>query len=182
MSNDPSVAPDDFVIEVQASDVDVSQIPLPEFLLQRDERIAPTKAIQPQLEGLIGERSVRRFLASVWDLLLVVVVSLVSVAVLPEFDGIGLFLFMFYLLYFQITECMGATPAKWWLGLQIRSIDGSRATVGQIAIRTICRLIETNPFFLCFLPAGFLILFTRRHVRLGDWLAGTVVVRVEDLN
>lgn len=134
--------------------------------------------------GLIGDRSGRRLWANECDFLLAVVVSMVILNVIPDFDPLlkGVSFFFFYLLYFQVTEWLGATPAKWWFGLRVRSSNGNPASFGQIAIRTLCRVVEINPIFLGLFPAAVLVLFTRRHIRLGDWLAGTVVVRIEDLN
>jgi uncharacterized RDD family membrane protein YckC len=43
------------------------------------------------------------------------------------------------------------------------------------------RLIEVNPFLVGGLPAGLVLLLTRRRQRLGDLLAGTYVVRLRDL-
>ncbi|MDB5346495.1 MAG: hypothetical protein JWP89_4872 [Schlesneria sp.] len=133
--------------------------------------------------GLIGDRSARRVWANEADFFLAAISAMSIVIVLPDFDPLlkGLSFYLFYLLYYQLTESLGATPAKWWFGLCVRSSDGRRASFWQVAIQTVSRIVETNPIFLGVFPAAFFVLCTRRHLRFGDWLAGTVVVRVENL-
>lgn len=136
------------------------------------------------LVGLIGDSSGRRLWASECDFLLAVIASMMLVIVLPNFDPLlkGLTFYVFFLLYFQLTEYFaGATPAKWWFGLRVRSVDGHKATFMQVAIRTAWRVLEINPIFMGAFPAAIFIAVTRRHVRLGDMMARTVVVRVENL-
>ncbi|MCP3963087.1 MAG: hypothetical protein GY719_35050 [bacterium] len=43
-------------------------------------------------------------------------------------------------------------------------------------MRTLLRVFEVNPLLFGSLPAGLLVAFTKKHQRLGDSLAGTVVV------
>jgi hypothetical protein len=43
-------------------------------------------------------------------------------------------------------------------------------------LRTLLRVIEVNPILLGALPAGIMLLVTKRRQRLGDLLAGTVVI------
>jgi uncharacterized RDD family membrane protein YckC len=83
-----------------------------------------------------------------------------------------------YLGYFFFTEwLLGGTPAKLFFRLQVRQLSGERCTVGQIAVRTVLRIVEINPLLLGGLPAGITILSTERRQRIGDLLAGTVVMR-----
>src|SRR4051812_34880949 len=73
---------------------------------------------EAQRYGLIGDRSGRRIWATQSDFILAVVVSMMALNVLPDFGPLlkGLSFYVFYLLYFQITEWIGATPAKWFFG------------------------------------------------------------------
>jgi uncharacterized RDD family membrane protein YckC len=69
----------------------------------------------------------------------------------------------------------GQTPGKRFFALRVISIDGTPATAGQILLRNILRLVD-------FLPAGYFIgvvsMFLTGHgQRLGDLVAGTVVIR-----
>lgn len=69
---------------------------------------------------------------------------------------------------------MTATPGKWLAGLRVRSADGGEASIAAVLIRNLMRLIDYPLFFL---TAAGLMESTQRHQRLGDLLAGTVVVR-----
>ena len=141
-------------------------------------------ATLPPLQGLIGDHSKRRLLAAVSDLLLALIGSMFLVIALPDFDPLwkGLSYYLFFLLYYQLTEYfLQATPGKWWFALRVKSINGNRPSFWQILIRTLLRVIELSPIFLGVIPGAYLVRFTRRHVRLGDILAGTVVARIENL-
>jgi uncharacterized RDD family membrane protein YckC len=61
------------------------------------------------------------------------------------------------------------------MGIAVARLDGGRCSAGQVLVRNILRLAESNPVFA--LPGSLLILFTPRKQRLGDLLAGTIVVR-----
>jgi len=140
---------------------------------------------QVPLDGLMGDCSGRRLWAGDADFLIAVVASMLLTVSLPDFDPLlkGLSFYLFYLLYFQLFEYFfGATPGKWWFGLRVRAFNGSRPSFAQIAIRTAWRILEVNPIFVGLFPALISVAVTRRHIRLGDLMAGTVVVRVENLN
>src|SRR3954451_630389 len=79
------------------------------------------------------------------------------------------------LLYYGIAEAMtGQTVGKRLLGVQVAAADGSRATTGQVVIRTLLRVIDGIAFYLVGLIA---ILATgERRQRLGDMAANTTVV------
>jgi uncharacterized RDD family membrane protein YckC len=83
-----------------------------------------------------------------------------------------------YFGYFLISEAIfGNTLGKWSIGLCIRSLTGKKCTCWQAVIRSILRLVEVNPLVLGAIPAGVALYFSKRRQRLGDMLAGTVVVR-----
>jgi len=48
-------------------------------------------------------------------------------------------------------------------------------------IRTLARLLEANPILLGGIPAGIAIFSSPRKQRIGDSLAGTVVVSRQDI-
>jgi len=88
-----------------------------------------------------------------------------------------------YLGYYFLPEwLLGATVGKALFSLRVKQLSGEPCTARQIAVRTAMRLVEVNPFLLGALPAGISILSTKRRQRLGDLLAGTIVVRRNDLN
>ena len=69
----------------------------------------------------------------------------------------------------------GRTPGKRLLKIRVVRDDGSPIGVFEAAVRTLSRFID-------FLPSGYgvgvlAMLFSRQHRRVGDWLAGTVVIR-----
>ncbi len=86
-----------------------------------------------------------------------------------------------YFLYYWVSEAFfSTTPGKAWFGLCIRHIDGSKCSKWGAFLRTLTRVIEINPL-LGALPAILLIFFTQRKQRLGDLLAGTVVVEKQSV-
>jgi uncharacterized RDD family membrane protein YckC len=84
--------------------------------------------------------------------------------------------FGFAWLYYIVCEAAWAqTPGKRALGIAVASEDGGRATVGEIVIRNLLRVIDGLPLLYLL---GFLVALTGgKHQRLGDRAANTVVVR-----
>jgi uncharacterized RDD family membrane protein YckC len=79
------------------------------------------------------------------------------------------------LLYYFASEAMtGRTLGKRLLGLRVAAADGGRAGAGQIAVRTIFRLLDGIGFYL----VGLVVILAsgRRRQRLGDLAARTTVV------
>ncbi|PIU56368.1 MAG: hypothetical protein COS89_06095, partial [Deltaproteobacteria bacterium CG07_land_8_20_14_0_80_38_7] len=78
------------------------------------------------------------------------------------------------ILYYSILEAFsGASPGKLLLGYSICHEDGSSVDFSSSLIRTLTRIIDTNPF-------GFLsILISNRNQRMGDTAAGTIVCKVK---
>lgn len=58
----------------------------------------------------------------------------------------------------------------------MRKLDGSRCDWKASLIRGGLRILEVNPLLLGGLPAGIAILSSERKQRIGDMIAGTVVV------
>src|SRR3954454_22217255 len=132
---------------------------------------------------IYGSKSGPRYLAAHIDYMLAAIfffVAAMSLAddrpfqILPAIAGVGA-----YLGYFFVSESFwGGSPGKLLLGLRVRKLTGERCSIRQIGIRTLLRLIEVNPLLLGGLPACVFIVCTGRRQRVGDLLAGTVVVRV----
>jgi len=59
----------------------------------------------------------------------------------------------------------------------VRKLDGSPCDWKAALIRGALRLVEVNPILLGGLPAGLAIIASARKQRIGDMLAGTLVVR-----
>jgi len=83
-----------------------------------------------------------------------------------------------FLAYYALQEaCWGRTLFKALLGLRVVADTGLRASVGQVLVRTLLRLVEANPVVLGFMPGAVAILVSRSNQRIGDRLAGTLVIR-----
>jgi uncharacterized RDD family membrane protein YckC len=78
-------------------------------------------------------------------------------------------------LYFWLLEgVLGATLGKFMLNLRVRRLDGTRIGLAKSLVRNLSRIIDGIGVYL----VGFLIaIFSSRKQRLGDHLAGTVVVK-----
>lgn len=82
-----------------------------------------------------------------------------------------------YFLYFFVFESLtGRSVGKLLLGLVVIQADGRRMTCWQAFLRTVLRLFEVNPIFGA-LPAAISAWTSPLHQRIGDRLAGTIVVR-----
>lgn len=81
--------------------------------------------------------------------------------------------------FFLMEATRGQTIGKRHYGLRVQSAAGGPASINAISRRTVLRLIDQLPVF--YLGGVFVAIVTgSRRRRLGDWLAGTVVVRVGD--
>lgn len=156
------------------------------------EQIPDDDAVQSSNAALLKELESRlprmstRYFAATMDNAFLVVAFLIAGGVLGEWLGriqnetlaiiLGIGLYTLSLFYFLIPEWrFGATPGKYWMGLQVVKVDGTPCTFKSALIRTLWRLIEANPFTL--LPAGLMIFFTPHGRRIGDYQAGTIVVK-----
>lgn len=79
--------------------------------------------------------------------------------------------------YYVLFEALGGgrTPGKAAFGIRVATVDGSPLTAVAVVLRTLMRLVD-------FLPGGYAagavsIVVTSRNQRLGDLVAGTVVIR-----
>jgi uncharacterized RDD family membrane protein YckC len=124
-----------------------------------------------------------RFMAGLvdWAIQLAVGIAL-GIALQPAGDtGVALFtlgLFLLIFFYDVLFEVLGGgrTPGKRLNGLQVVRSGGRPITLVRSAIRNILRLIDILPGFYA-IGMGF-IFATRHNQRLGDLVAGTLVVRV----
>jgi uncharacterized RDD family membrane protein YckC len=79
--------------------------------------------------------------------------------------------------YYAVLEGLfGATVGKRLAGLRVTDVEGRRIGWQAAIVRNLARLLDVLPF--TYLLGGVLTLVTRRHQRLGDRLAGTIVVPV----
>ncbi len=76
-------------------------------------------------------------------------------------------------IYFILQEKKsGTTLGKKLFGLRVTSLDGKPLTLGQAVIRDLMRYIDCTLIF----PGLFSVMLSNRRRRLGDLMAGTVVV------
>ncbi|MEO7794922.1 MAG: RDD family protein [Thermoanaerobaculia bacterium] len=73
----------------------------------------------------------------------------------------------------------GQTVGKRLLRLRVLDQHGLRLRPSQVVTRNLLRAVDSLP--LCYLVGGAAMLWSRNAQRLGDFAAGTVVVRVERL-
>ena len=87
-------------------------------------------------------------------------------------------LFLIFAGYFAFFEWIwnGQTPGKRWLKLRVIREDGRPITFWEAAVRNLLRSLDMMP--LPFYSIGLISVFsTNRDQRIGDMVAGTVVVR-----
>ncbi|MCC5637402.1 RDD family protein [Nostoc sp. CHAB 5844] len=84
-----------------------------------------------------------------------------------------LLLFGIYAGYFVFFETLwqGQTPGKRFTKIRVVRDDGRPVGLAQATLRSLLRPLDEF-FFL----GAFLIIFSRREKRLGDWAAGTIVI------
>ena len=88
-------------------------------------------------------------------------------------------LFLIFAGYFTFFEWIwsGQTPGKLWLRLRVIREDGRPITFWEAAVRNLLRAFDMLPTFP-FYSVGLIAVFSSgRDQRIGDMVAGTVVVR-----
>jgi uncharacterized membrane protein SpoIIM required for sporulation/uncharacterized RDD family membrane protein YckC len=80
-----------------------------------------------------------------------------------------------YFLYHMILEPVmgGRTPGKRMIGLRVLTPEGVVPGVGALVVRNVFRLIDSMPVF--YVVGLLFVMFGKRHARLGDLAAGTVL-------
>jgi len=80
-----------------------------------------------------------------------------------------------YFFYHLVLEPLmsGRTPGKRMTGLRVLTPEGLPPTVGALVIRNVFRIIDSMPVF--YVVGLLFVMFGRRHLRLGDLAAGTVL-------
>jgi uncharacterized RDD family membrane protein YckC len=84
--------------------------------------------------------------------------------------------FVIYVGYFVIWETLwrGQTPGKKWVKIRVIRDDGRPARIAQATIRALLRPVDDILFI-----GVFFIAFTNKEKRIGDLVAGTVVIQNE---
>ena len=148
--------------------------------------IVTPEAVPLQLsEANVGSRTVAWFIDAVAlgiaiALLNILIVMLGDDAPIPEWVGITTLIVANFLLYFGYpiafeTLTGGRTPGKAAMGLRVVTAEGAPVRFRHAAIRAAMGLVD---FWLTSGIAAMLTtLLSRRHQRLGDLVAGTLVLR-----
>ena len=135
----------------------------------------------------VGSRS----LAYIVDFILVFVVMFASsIALLLSGALLGtlavviwvIAIFLMWWFYFAFFEAVwtGQTPGKRLMGLRVQKVGGYPIGWPEALIRNFLRLVD---MMMMSVPIGLIVmLFTRRHQRIGDLAAGTVVVREQTIH
>lgn len=129
-----------------------------------------------------------RFLAWMIDAGLMVLIGFAGVMLANVLElmrgGLGmalasLWIFAVLWLYFMMFEWFwaGQTPGKRVVGIRTIDRQGTSISFFQSAVRNLVRWVDVLPVFY---GVGFIIAACNaKHLRLGDWAAGTLVVHVE---
>lgn len=128
---------------------------------------------------IIGDASKARLLALFIDHFIACALMMLAVALVPESLPLvkAVFFVLIYFAYFVVLEALWSrTLGKFFQGLVVRKLDGNRCGWKAALIRGSLRIFEVNPLLLGGLPAGLVIIGSQRKQRIGDLLAGTVVV------
>ena len=80
-----------------------------------------------------------------------------------------------YFLYHLVLESLmaGRTPGKRMIGLRVLTPEGLVPSVGALITRNVFRIIDSLPGV--YIVGLLFVMFGRRHLRLGDLAAGTVL-------
>jgi uncharacterized membrane protein SpoIIM required for sporulation/uncharacterized RDD family membrane protein YckC len=80
-----------------------------------------------------------------------------------------------YFLYHLALEPLmaGRTPGKRMAGVRVLTPEGVVPSVGALLTRNVFRIVDSMPLF--YVVGLLFVMFSRRHVRLGDLAAGTVL-------
>lgn len=127
-----------------------------------------------------------RALAAIGDVAVIIALLIASAYVLGDVIPVsgrwatllyGLIVFLISWGYFTFFEGLreGQTPGKRWIGIRVVRDTGHPVTFGAAAARNLLRAADFLP--LLYLLGGLFVALHPRGKRLGDLVAGTVVVR-----
>ncbi|MFY9825496.1 MAG: RDD family protein [Thermoanaerobaculia bacterium] len=127
---------------------------------------------------------IRRWLGTVIDFVVLAGIVAIPYFVLGErLWGYTLPLWgLLVALYYPLLEGLtGFTAGKLIARIKVVDEVGGLPGIKRALIRTLTRLIEVNPMLFGGIPAGVIVLSSKKRQRLGDMLAGTFVLKTSDL-
>jgi uncharacterized RDD family membrane protein YckC len=115
------------------------------------------------------------------EVIILILLHAVVSGTTSAYVALGIYAFLSFIIlfgYFVIFEIFdsGRSPGKHALGIRVTRVDGSGVNFRASLVRNLMRVLYFIPLF--YLVDALLILTTKRNQRLGDLLAGTLVVRV----
>lgn len=139
----------------------------------------PFERAQPNLDTE-DEVIVERILAIAIDTIILALLTgllteigaLVSMALGAVMGVLSVVLFFGYFIYFEAEY--GQTPGKMVMNLVVVTEQGNPLTYRAATIRTLLRIVDKFPMF--YLVGVVTIFLTDRSQRIGDLVAGTIVV------
>ncbi len=80
-----------------------------------------------------------------------------------------------YFLYHMVLEPLmgGRTPGKRMIGIRVLTVEGITPSTGALVTRNLFRIVDSMPAL--YMVGMLCVMFGRRHARLGDLAAGTVL-------
>lgn len=158
------------------------------LVMLRERSRAALAQIRPPSPGPPIAEVLPRLLAHVLDTLIlspVVIVVADLLNWLPDIRGadsvdpnlgpfVGLTAAFLAAYYVPLEALLGWTPGKRILGLRVAGLDGDRPSALGVVLRTLLRLIDTNPL----IPVGLIVMFMNpRRQRVGDLVGRTLVIQ-----
>lgn len=142
----------------------------------------------PQPTPAVQDVTGARIVAGIIDVILLAILFIVMSAIFGESEsGDGGFSanlsgapFLLYILlsfgyYFVMEWKLGQTVGKKLLNIKVASLDGQPLAPGQVALRTMLRIIDGLPFL--YIVGLICIIASKQKQRIGDMAARTVVVK-----
>jgi len=128
---------------------------------------------------IVGDATKARFISAIIDNLIALLLTIVTVGLVPENASTlraGVLVTVYLGYYFILEAFWSRTLGKYFQGLVVRKLNGELGDWKTAAIRTMLRLVEVNPVLFGAIPAGLILISSERKQRLGDMLAGSLVV------
>jgi uncharacterized RDD family membrane protein YckC len=89
--------------------------------------------------------------------------------------ALGGFIMIGYYLFFEALW-NGQTPGKKMAGLRVIKENGSAINIFDSAVRNFMRTVDFIPYG--YLAGALTMMLNRKRKRIGDWIAGTIVIKV----
>jgi uncharacterized RDD family membrane protein YckC len=110
--------------------------------------------------------------ATLWEFMPLPSYALAIIAMLIWFAALWLYTTLFEAFW------RGQTPGKRLAGIRVIKDGGASAGFQEIALRNLLRTVDSLPLF--YLVGIVCVFLTSKHQRVGDLLAGTLVVRTHE--